>query len=88
MEQLLASGRIYLMVIVFFSSCFLGLISNVSLPTLAMRSVAITVIVGILSSLFIKYFVSVAKTTSYDELDQTSNAVPPKVDHTVSQNIE
>ena len=63
MEELLARGRIYVIVIVFFSSCFLGLMSNVSIPMLAIRSVVITIIVGILSSLFVKYIVSVAKTT-------------------------
>lgn len=80
MEELLARGRIYIIVIVFFSSCFLGLMSNVSIPMLAIRSVVITIIVGILSSLFVKYIVSVAKTVSPDGIGQTQESVPPKID--------
>ena len=80
MEELLARGRIYIIVIVFFSSCFLGLMSNVSIPMLAIRSVVITIIVGILSSLFVKYIVSVTKTVSPDGIGQTQKSVPPKID--------
>ncbi|MBM4064113.1 MAG: hypothetical protein FJ266_00460 [Planctomycetes bacterium] len=86
MEELLARGRIYIIVIVFFSSCFLGLMSNVSLPMLALRSVVITIIVGILSSLFFKYIVSVAKTASHGGIGQTQKSVSPKIDQTMGQN--
>ncbi|HHT9111915.1 MAG: hypothetical protein HZA47_10770 [Planctomycetes bacterium] len=86
MEELLARGRIYIIVIVFFSSCFLGLMSNVSIPMLAIRSVVITVIVGILSSLFIKYIVSVAKTVSPGGIGQAQESVSPKSDQTTGQN--
>ena len=86
MEELLARGRIYIIVIVFFSSCFLGLMSNVSIPMLAIRSVVITIIVGILSSLFVKYFVSVAKTVPPGGIDQTQKSVSPKTDQTMGQN--
>ena len=86
MVELLAKGRIYIIVIVFFSSCFLGLMSNVSIPMLAVRSVVITIIVGILSSLFVKYIVSVAKTISPDGIGQTQEPVSPKIDHTMGQN--
>jgi len=86
MEELLARGRIYVIVIVFFSSCFLGLMSNVSIPMLAIRSVVITIIVGILSSLFFKYIVSVAKTVSHGGIGQTQKSVSPKIDQTMGQN--
>jgi hypothetical protein len=86
MENLLASGRIYLMVIVFFLSCFLGLMSGVSLPMLAIRSVVIVSIVGVLSRLFIKYIVSVAKTISTEDSGQTHNSVLQKVDRAIDQN--
>jgi len=86
MVELLARGRLYIIVIVFFSSCFLGLMSNVSIPMLAVRSVVITIIVGILSSLFVKYIVSVAKTISPDGIGQTQEPVSPKIDHTMGQN--
>ncbi|HHT9137627.1 MAG TPA: hypothetical protein ACFYEK_10340 [Candidatus Wunengus sp. YC60] len=86
MEELLARGRIYIIVIVFFSSCFLGLMSGVSLPMLAIRSVVITIIVGILSSLFVKYILGVAKTVSPDGIGQTQEPVSPKTDHNVRQN--
>lgn len=86
MEELLARGRIYIIVIVFFSSCFLGLMSNVSIPMLAIRSVVITIIVGILSSLFIKYIVSVAKTVSSGGIGQAQESVSPKSDQTMGQN--
>jgi len=86
MENLLASGRIYLMVIVFFSSCFLGIMSGVSLPMLAIRSVVIVGIVGVLSHLFIKYIVSVAKTVSSEEPGQTHNSVLQKVDQSIDKN--
>lgn len=86
MENLLASARIYLMVIVFFSSCFLGIISGVSLPMLAIRSVVIVSIVGVLSHLFIKYIASIVKTVSSEEPGQTHNSVLQKVDHTTDQN--
>ena len=86
MEELLARGRIYVIVIVFFSSCFLGLMSNVSIPMLAIRSVVITIIVGILSSLFFKYIVSVAKTVSRGGIGQTQESVSPKIDQTMGQN--
>ena len=59
---------------------FLGLMSNVSIPMLAIRSVVITIIVGILSSLFVKYIVSVTKTVSPDGIGQTQKSVPPKID--------
>ncbi|SOH03077.1 hypothetical protein [Candidatus Kuenenia stuttgartiensis] len=41
MEQIFAQARIYLIVLVFFVSCFLGLNSKVSLPALALRSIII-----------------------------------------------
>ncbi len=80
MEELLARGRIYIIVIVFFSSCFLGLMSNVSIPMLAIRSVVITIIVGILCSLFVKYIVSVAKTVPPGGIGRTQKSVSPKTD--------
>ncbi|MFN3531408.1 MAG: hypothetical protein ACK41Q_02680 [Candidatus Brocadia sp.] len=88
MENLLASVRIYLMVIVFFSSCFLGIMSGVSLPILAIRSIVIVSIVGLLSHLFIKYFVSVAKTVSSEEPGQAHNSVLQKIDHAIDQNTK
>ncbi len=86
LEELLGRGRIYIMVIVFFSSCFLGLMSNVSIPTLAIRSVVITIIVGFLSSLFLKYIVSVANTVTPDGIGQTQESVSPEIDQTRGQN--
>ena len=86
MEELLARGRIYIIVIVFFSSCFLGLMSDVSIPMLAIRSVVITIIVGILCSLFVKYIVSVAKTVPPDGIGQTQKSVSPETDQTTGQN--
>ena len=86
MEELLARGRIYIIVIAFFSSCFLGLMSNVSIPVLAIRSVVITIIVGILCSLFVKYILGVAKTVSPDGIGQTQKTVSPKMDRTMGKN--
>ena len=86
MENLLASARIYLMVIVFFSSCILGLMSDVSLPMLAMRSIVIVSIVGVISHLFIKYIVGVAKTVSPAESGQTNHSVHQEIDHGIDQN--
>ena len=86
MEELLARGRIYIIVIVFFSSCFLGLMSNVSIPMLAIRSVVITIIAGILSSLFVKYIVSVAKTVPPGGIGRTQKSVSPKTDPIKGQN--
>lgn len=88
MENLLASIRIYLMVVVFFSSCFLGIMSGVSLPMLAVRSIIIVGIVGVLSHLIIKYFVSIAKNVSSEEPGQPHNSVLQNADHTVDQNIK
>lgn len=88
MESLLVSIRIYLMVIVFFSSCFLGMLSGVSLPMLAVRSIIIVGIVGVLSHLIIKYFMSVAKTVSSEEPGQSHNSVLRKAGHTGDQNIK
>ncbi|MDN3513502.1 MAG: hypothetical protein NG747_03770 [Candidatus Brocadia sp.] len=85
MENLLASARLYLMVLVFFSSCFLGLMYGVSLPMLAIRSVVIVSIVGVLSHLFIKYIVSVAKTVQSEEPDQTHCPGLHDVDHAIDQ---
>lgn len=62
MEQVLARARIYLIILVFFTSCFLGLHSRVSLPTLAIRSVIIAGITGIISHFFLKYLLSVFTT--------------------------
>ncbi|MBI2471681.1 MAG: hypothetical protein HYV59_10635 [Planctomycetes bacterium] len=86
MDELLGRGRIYIIVIVFFSSCFLGLMSGVSLPILAIRSVVITIIVGILSSLFVKYILGVAKTVSPDGVGQTQEPVSHKIDRTMGKN--
>lgn len=87
MENFLANIRIYLLVMVFFISCFLGITTGVSLPVLAIRSIIITVIVAIFSRLFIKYVASVIKTVPLsEELDQDHNSVPPKVNQSVNQN--
>jgi hypothetical protein len=86
MENLLASARIYLMVIVFFSSCIMGLMSDVSLPMLAMRSIVIVSIVGVLSHLFIKYIVGVAKTVLPSESSQTQHSVHQEIDHVIDRN--
>ncbi|MBI5307866.1 MAG: hypothetical protein HZB37_05955 [Planctomycetes bacterium] len=79
MEMLLAHARVYLLVIVFFATCFLGFMSEVSLPMLAIRSVVITGIVGIVSSLFVKYIVSVINTVPLPSEEQTAinKPVPP-----------
>lgn len=79
MEVLLAYVRIYLLIIVFFATCFLGFVSEVSLPMLAIRSVVITGIVGIVSNLFIKYIVSVINTVPLPPEEQTAinKPVPP-----------
>ena len=79
MEVLLAYVRIYLLIIVFFATCFLGYVSEVSLPMLAIRSVVITGIVGIVSNLFIKYIVSVIKTVPLTPEEQmaVNKPVPP-----------
>ncbi len=80
-DNLLANGRIYLLVIVFFTSCFLGIITGVSLPTLAVRSIIITIIVAFFSQLFIKYIASVMKPVSTsEEPDQNYNSVHSKED--------
>lgn len=87
MDNFLANARICLLVMVFFTSCFLGIMTDVSLPILAMRSIIITIIVAILSRLFIKYVASVMKTVpSSEELDQDHNSIPSKVNQTISQN--
>ncbi len=88
MEYLLANARIYLMVIVFFSSCFIGLLSGVSLPMLAMRSIAITGIIGVFGHLFFKYIESVAKTALPEPQDQKEDIAPSKVNHTSSKNTK
>ncbi len=79
MEVLLAYVRVYLLIIVFFATCFLGFMADVSLPMLAIRSIVITGVVGILSSLFIKYIVSVINTVSLPSEEQTATnkTVPP-----------
>jgi len=79
MDTLLAYTRVYLMVIVFFATCFLGLMAEVSLPTLAIRSVVITSIVGIVSQLYVKYVISVTKTVPLppEELIAANNPVRP-----------
>lgn len=80
-DNLLANGRIYLLVIVFFTSCFLGIVTGVSLPTLAVRSIIITIIVAFFSQLFIKYIASVMKPVSTsEEPDQNYNSVHSKED--------
>jgi predicted nucleic acid binding AN1-type Zn finger protein len=81
MENDLAKVRIYLMVVVFFSSCFMGLMSGVSIPMLAMRSVIIVCIAGILSKLLIKYIVSVSNTASPKKSDQMNDSIPQDVNH-------
>lgn len=86
MENLLVGIRLYLMVIVFFASCFLGIMSGVSLPILAIRSIVIVSIVGVLSHVFIKYFVSVAKTVLSEVSDQSDNSALRKEDHVAEQN--
>jgi hypothetical protein len=53
---------------------------------LAIRSVVITIIVGILSSLFVKYIVSVAKTVPPGGIGKTQKSVSPKTDQTMGQN--
>lgn len=83
MESLLVSIRIYLMVVVFFLVCFLGIMSGISLPILAIRSIVIVSVVGVLSHLLIKYFMSVAKTVSSEEPSQPHNSVLQEVDHTI-----
>ncbi|MEK6737738.1 MAG: hypothetical protein AABY74_03625 [Planctomycetota bacterium] len=79
MEVLLAYVRVYLLIIVFFATCFLGFVSEVSLPMLAIRSVVITGIVGIVSSLLIKYIVSVINTVPLPSEEQTdiNKPAPP-----------
>ena len=80
MENDLAKARIYLMVIVFFSSCFMGLMSGVSMPMLAMRSMIVVCIIGILSNLFIKYIVSVSKAVSSTKSDQMDDSILKKAE--------
>ncbi len=79
--MLLAHARVYLMVIVFFATCFLGLMADVSFPILAIRSVVITGIVGILSNLFSKYVISITKTVPLPSEEQTTinKPLPPVV---------
>ncbi|GJQ50588.1 hypothetical protein KsCSTR_35240 [Candidatus Kuenenia stuttgartiensis] len=67
MEQIFAQARIYLIVLVFFVSCFLGLNSKVSLPALALRSIIIAGITGIISHFFLKYILSVFTTDTQKE---------------------
>ena len=88
MENILAHARIYLMVIVFFSSCFMGLMSGVSLPTLALRSIVIVGIVGVLSHLFVRYIVSVSKTVSSTESGPMQEPIFQKNEHEIDQNIK
>ncbi len=85
MEHLLAYARIYLMVLVFFISCFLGLMSGVSLPMLAIRSLVIVMIVGILSRLFIKYIGGVIKTVPSEDSDQVHNSVLQEANHAIDK---
>lgn len=85
MEELLARGRIYVIVIVFFSSCFLGLMSGVSTPMLAIRSIVITIIVGVLSNLFVKYVSGVAKTVVPDGVVQNRKPVSAKTESDMRQ---
>lgn len=80
MENDLAKGRIYLMVIVFFSSCFMGWMSGVSMPMLAMRSMIAVCIIGVLSNLFIRYIVSVSKTVSSTKSDQMDDSNLQKIE--------
>lgn len=88
MENILAHARIYLMVIVFFSSCFMGLMSGVSLPMLAVRSLVIVGIVGVLSHLFVRYIVSVSKTVSSAESGPMQEPIFQKNEHEIDQNIK
>ncbi len=86
MEHLLAHARVYLLVIVFFTSCFLGLTAGVSLPILAIRSIIITSIVAIFSHLFMKYIASVMRTvSSSEELGQDNNSVPQELNRSAGQ---
>jgi hypothetical protein len=55
---------------------------------LAVRSIVIVGIVGVLSHLIIKYFMSVAKTVSSEEPGQSHNSVLRKAEHTGDQNIK
>ncbi|MBM4055508.1 MAG: hypothetical protein FJ264_12770 [Planctomycetes bacterium] len=86
MEQVLARARIYFIIFVFFASCFLGLNAKVSLPTLAIRSIIIAGITGIISHFFLKYLLGVFATaiqkhhgedeagqSATDELEMTGN---------------
>ncbi|WP_169703140.1 hypothetical protein [Candidatus Kuenenia stuttgartiensis] len=50
-----------------FVSCFLGLNSKVSLPALALRSIIIAGITGIISHFFLKYILSVFTTDTQKE---------------------
>jgi len=84
MEQIFASARIYLMVIVFFSSCLLGLNSKVSLPILALRSIIITGIVGVFSHFFFNYMISVLKSAMPEEKEQAGE----NTDQDTSKNID
>ncbi|TVM00211.1 MAG: hypothetical protein CV087_14685 [Candidatus Brocadia sp. WS118] len=85
MENNLAKARIYLMVVVFFSSCFMGLMSGVSMPMLAMRSLIIVCIIGILSNLFIRYIVNVSKTVSPTKSEQMQDSIHQKGEHIKDQ---
>jgi hypothetical protein len=53
---------------------------------LAMRSIVIVSIVGVLSHLFIKYIVGVAKTVSPEESSQTHQTVHQEIDHGIDRN--
>lgn len=86
MENMLAGVRIYLMVIVFLFSCILGLLSDVSLPILAFRSIVIVSVVGVLSHIFIKYIAGVAKTVTPAELSKTDCSANQEVDHAIDRN--
>lgn len=85
MENYLALARIYLMVGVFFTSCFMGLMSGVSLPMLAVRSIVIVVIVGVLSHLFVRYIVSVSETVTSAESGQMQDPIYLKNEHGIDQ---
>ncbi|MDR4509069.1 MAG: hypothetical protein MRJ65_12705 [Candidatus Brocadiaceae bacterium] len=74
MDQLLAGIRMYIIVIVFFASCFLGIMNKVSLPTLAIRSVIITGIVGIAGHLFLKYVASVTNSAFLRQSEKEGDA--------------
>ncbi|WP_347275051.1 hypothetical protein [Candidatus Kuenenia sp.] len=67
MEQIFAQARIYLIIFVFFVSCFIGLNSKVSLPALALRSIIIAGITGVISHFFLKYVLSVFTTATQKE---------------------